>query len=246
VRAKFFDALSGFQGELRPDAESQAVLRRSDRRRSACWALRRRGFSLPPDQDYAEVLMCDEAAKVFEPRWSIAPSVRRSPPRPGDGPVMAAAMNLEWLSRRSRRGWWASSDSGFASSRRPMHRRRDLGRAGGESQRLGPQAQELCAIANGWALALRTAQIREEAARSPSNWPRPIAEFSRPGGNPASRTMISVGEMAAGAAHEMNNPLAVISGRSQLLAAAITDPKHKAMAHLIHEQAIVSARSSRN
>ena len=32
-----------------------------------------------------------------------------------------------------------------------------------------------------------------------------------------SKTMITVGEMAAGAAHEMNNPLAVISGRSQLL-----------------------------
>ena len=48
--------------------------------------------------------------------------------------------------------------------------------------------------------------------------------------------MISVGEMAAGAAHEMNNPLAVISGRSQLLAQQLTDPKFKAMAHLIHEQ----------
>jgi signal transduction histidine kinase len=34
----------------------------------------------------------------------------------------------------------------------------------------------------------------------------------------------------------MNNPLAVISGRSQLLAQQLTDPKHKAAAHLIHEQ----------
>jgi signal transduction histidine kinase len=34
----------------------------------------------------------------------------------------------------------------------------------------------------------------------------------------------------------MNNPLAVISGRSQLLASTITDPKQKAMAHLIYEQ----------
>jgi signal transduction histidine kinase len=42
--------------------------------------------------------------------------------------------------------------------------------------------------------------------------------------------------MAAGAAHEMNNPLAVISGRSQLLASQLSDPKHKAMAHLVHEQ----------
>ena len=48
--------------------------------------------------------------------------------------------------------------------------------------------------------------------------------------------MMSVGEMAAGAAHEMNNPLAVISGRSQLLAAQLADPKQKAMAHLIYDQ----------
>ena len=47
---------------------------------------------------------------------------------------------------------------------------------------------------------------------------------------------MSVGEMAAGAAHEMNNPLAVISGRSQLLAAQLADPKQKAMAHLIYDQ----------
>src|SRR4029079_7578297 len=51
-----------------------------------------------------------------------------------------------------------------------------------------------------------------------------------------SKTMITVGEMAAGAAHEMNNPLAVISGRSQLLASQLTDPKEKAAAHLIFEQ----------
>jgi signal transduction histidine kinase len=42
--------------------------------------------------------------------------------------------------------------------------------------------------------------------------------------------------MASGAAHEMNNPLAVISGRSQLLASQLTDPKHKHAATLIAEQ----------
>jgi signal transduction histidine kinase len=34
----------------------------------------------------------------------------------------------------------------------------------------------------------------------------------------------------------MNNPLAVISGRSQLLASQLTDPKQKSAARLIHEQ----------
>lgn len=45
-------------------------------------------------------------------------------------------------------------------------------------------------------------------------------------------SMARLGEMAAGAAHEMNNPLAVISGRSQLLAQSLepgTKPQQAAM-----------------
>lgn len=38
------------------------------------------------------------------------------------------------------------------------------------------------------------------------------------------RAMASLGELASGAAHEMNNPLTVISGRSQLLAAKLDVP----------------------
>jgi signal transduction histidine kinase len=38
-----------------------------------------------------------------------------------------------------------------------------------------------------------------------------------------SRTLATLGEVASGAAHEMNNPLAVISGRSQLLASRVQD-----------------------
>jgi signal transduction histidine kinase len=103
---------------------------------------------------------------------------------------------------------------------------------------LSTQVQELTAIAGGWSLALRTAQIREEArtlaeqlASANRRLQTAQVELLR------SRTMTTVGEMAAGAAHEMNNPLAVISGRSQLLAATVADPKHKAMAHLVYEQA---------
>jgi signal transduction histidine kinase len=51
-----------------------------------------------------------------------------------------------------------------------------------------------------------------------------------------SRMLTTVAEMAAGAAHEMNNPLAVISGRSQLLATTLSDPKQRAHAQLVFEK----------
>ncbi len=111
------------------------------------------------------------------------------------------------------------------------------GAATGESQRLSTQVQELNALASGWSLALRTTQIREEAR----NLSEQLAEANRQLQTAQneilrSRTLITVGEMAAGAAHEMNNPLAVISGRSQLLASQLADPKLKTMANLVAEQ----------
>jgi signal transduction histidine kinase len=112
------------------------------------------------------------------------------------------------------------------------------GAPAGESQRLSTQVQELSALASGWSLALRTTQIREEARTLAEQ----LAEANRQLQAAQTqilrtRTLITVGEMAAGAAHEMNNPLAVISGRSQLLASELSDPRHKAAAHLVHEQA---------
>jgi signal transduction histidine kinase/HD-like signal output (HDOD) protein len=50
------------------------------------------------------------------------------------------------------------------------------------------------------------------------------------------RALATLGEMAAGAAHEMNNPLCVISGRSQILAEELTDSDHQLMARQIEEQ----------
>lgn len=52
-----------------------------------------------------------------------------------------------------------------------------------------------------------------------------------------SRAMASLGELAAGAAHEMNNPLTVISGRSQLIASRANNPSMKSMATEVVRQA---------
>lgn len=51
------------------------------------------------------------------------------------------------------------------------------------------------------------------------------------------RSLAMVGEMAAGAAHELNNPLAVISGRAQLLARDAQDEAVKRTATLVSEHA---------
>ena len=257
VRARFFDALSNFQSELHPDAPPQAVLQAVGQTAVSvlgvgCVAV----FSLPPGQNYAEAVLCDAAGEVFEtslvdlpqpqtppgagapaPSPTDAPRARLKPAA-GDGPVMAAGDEMEWfvdvVSPRlpdSHRFWICLEADGACIGGVVW------GAGAGEAQRLSPQVQELAAIANGWALALRTAQIREEARTLSEQ----LAEVNRRLHNAQSeilrsRMMTSVGEMAAGAAHEMNNPLAVISGRSQLLASQLTDPKHKAMAHLIHEQ----------
>ena len=47
------------------------------------------------------------------------------------------------------------------------------------------------------------------------------------------QAMAALGELAAGAAHEMNNPLAVISGRSQLLVERLQDPELRSAAQQI-------------
>lgn len=60
---------------------------------------------------------------------------------------------------------------------------------------------------------------------------------SEPTVAPAEDLLNALAEMAAGAAHELNNPLAVISGRSQLLAEAQSDKETKEILKQIYENA---------
>ncbi len=238
IRAKFFDALSAFHGELRPDAGPQTVLHAIGQTGAEVLSVTAVGaFSLSPGATFAEAVLVDQAGEIFETTL-IDCRCRPSLPAQGDGPVMAAADELEWLLS-------AVSPRLASNGRFWMALTADnqciggviWGAAPGESQRLSPQVQELTALINGWSLALRTAQIREESRALNEQ----LAEANRRLHQAQNeilrtRTMLTVGEMAAGAAHEMNNPLAVISGRSQLLASQLTDPKLKHAATLIYEQ----------
>jgi len=237
VRAKLFDALSDFQGELLPDAPPPAVLAAVGQTAVGILQVGAVGvFSLMPAQDFAEVVLLDGAGKIFE--TTLVDCTERPIRQEGAGPVLQAGDELQWLlaaiSPRlvGEQRFWICLEAEDQCIGGVV-----WGAAAGESQRLGGQARELSAVAGGWALALRTAQIRQEARALSEQ----LAETNRrlqSANNKVllSRMMMTVGEMAAGAAHEMNNPLAVISGRSQLLAAQLADPKHRAMAHLIHEQ----------
>ena len=238
VRAKFFDALSQFQGELRPDAQPQKVLHAIGQTAAQVLGVQAVGaFSLPPGAAFAEAVLVNEQGELFQTAL-IDCAVRPHCPLEGEGPVLAAGDELEWLlaatsPRLSDRGrfWMCLESDGQCVGGIVW------GAAPGESQRLSTQIQELCALTHGWSLALRTAQIREESRQLSEQ----LADSNRRLNNAQteilrSRTLLSVGEMASGAAHEMNNPLAVISGRSQLLASQLSDPKLKHAATLIYEQ----------
>jgi putative nucleotidyltransferase with HDIG domain len=246
IRAKFFDALSGFQAEMRPDAPPSDVL---DAIGQTAAALLDVGsvavFSLPPGCDFAEMVLVNAAgqtlAKSVVETGGARPGVAPSDPGMAErNPVLVtpAEADLEWLLAaispqlaHANRFWISLTADGRCIGGVLW------GAPASELQRLAPQQPELAAMAGGWGLALRTAQIREDSRVLSEQ----LAEANRRLQNAQSellrgKTLVVVGEMAAGAAHEMNNPLAVISGRSQLLAAQLEDPKFKASANLIFEQ----------
>jgi signal transduction histidine kinase/HD-like signal output (HDOD) protein len=97
---------------------------------------------------------------------------------------------------------------------------------------------ELEAMTRTWAAAV-AAGSEHEAARALGE---ELAEANRmliETQDALTRThaLAALGEIVAGAAHEMNNPLAVISGRAQLLAKQITEPSLAEVANLIATQA---------
>lgn len=249
VRAAFFDALSRFQAELRPDAPPQVVLHAIGQTAASVLRVGAAAvFSLPPGADYAEVALVDGRGELFETSiveagWADAASGQQAGggggtlPSDSDGPIQFAGPELEWLLEAvspklggEQRCWIALHADGRLIGGIVW------GAAAGEFQRLSPQLTELQALAGGWSLALRTTQIREESrtlaeqlAEANRRLQSAQAEVLR------SKTVLMVAEMAAGAAHEMNNPLMVISGRSKLLEQELSDPKQRDAARKIFD-----------
>lgn len=245
VRAAFFDALSRFQAELRPDAPPQVVLQAIGQTASNVLRVGAAAvFSLPPGREYAEVALVDGGGELFES--SIVEAVgglpstvgsEASPASASEGPVEVCGPDLEWLLEAvspklggEQRCWIALRADGRCIGGIIW------GAAAGEFQRLSPQLNELVALAGGWSLALRMTQIREESRTLAEQ----LAEANRRLQSAQSevlrsKTVLMVAEMAAGAAHEMNNPLMVISGRAKLLEQQLSDAKQKDAARKIFD-----------
>jgi signal transduction histidine kinase len=76
-------------------------------------------------------------------------------------------------------------------------------------------------------------RIAEQLAQSLTKQPADV----QPPQVAADLSLNALAEMAAGAAHELNNPLSVVSGRAQTLAQSETDPQKKQILKQIQENA---------
>lgn len=86
-------------------------------------------------------------------------------------------------------------------------------------------ARPPAALAQAWLGAVRAAASHQGAVRLSEQLVETTDRLAKAEEAAArSRLMSSLGEITAGAAHEMNNPLAVIGGNAQLLARKITNP----------------------
>jgi len=228
----------GALAELSADASCRLVLQSVARSAvQALGASSAGAFSAMPGRGVAEVLLVDGHGDGIVQAVVPCPSL---PPLPaGDkGLVLTAGAELEWIMSAvsprldgDRRYWICLGSQGRCIGGVMW------GAAAREAERLDSQASALSSLSAGWTKSLRTAQIREESRLLAEH----LAEANRRLHDAMdqlqrTRTIVTVGEMAAGAAHEMNNPLAVISGRSQLLAGQLTEPKFKHAAMLIYEQ----------
>ena len=165
--------------------------------------------------------------------------VRPATGKAGSEIIRIAGDDLEWLTSvygprlPGQARWWLPLDSqGQALG--------GIAWGGGEREpeRLESQLGELASLRLTWSLALRAAVAQQEAAQLVEQ----LAALNRrlaDGHDPINRERAghSLAELAAGAAHEMNNPLMVISGRSQLLSQRLSDPQDRQAALAIHQNA---------
>ena len=194
-------------------------------------------FGLVINRGYAETVVVDPAGTALHA--GVAEAGEWAGESAGGEPVRRAGDALEWV-RADVEPHLTGGDgaTGFIPFRAAGRTVGGILWPAGDDQidQLN-QSEAFPALIAAWSMALRSAQVRDESRRLAEQ----LAESNRR--LQAAREEVerhrahaAVGEVAAGAAHEMNNPLMVISGRSQLLAASLSDERQRAAAQQIAEQ----------
>lgn len=94
----------------------------------------------------------------------------------------------------------------------------------------------LAALTSSWSAALAAASRQEDVKRLTEHLAQANRTLTETQGRlTEAQSLARLGEMASGAAHEMNNPLTVITGNAQMLTGRLRDPKDRAAAEQIVE-----------
>ena len=197
-------------------------------------------FSQDPDQNVGEVLSYDSMATTHDSFLMAMPKhggdLRAG--RPDASFLRPASPQLDWLLERiqafigdNQRCWFMPLLSGTEPVGGMIWPVRE------SATQVQAAGADLVLVSQSWGRTLRMAQVKEQQnvlteALSASN--RELAALQQQ--LIRAKSLASLGEMAAGAAHEMNNPLAVVCGRAQLLASKLSDVAHKQEASLIAQQ----------
>lgn len=178
-------------------------------------------------------LRCDESGTVIENLAIPAPASPDGEPLDlrqlgnAGGSLGNAFEMAQWLSRRLGPGGGVSvsklSTLTLASALGPAA---VVVHEPVESTTVGHQA--LATVTTIWAWAVGAAAQSEGSRRVAENLAQTARELSETQARLAdAESMARLGEFTSGAAHEMNNPLTIISGRAQVLAEKLKDPKHR-------------------
>lgn len=242
--ARYFTALTDLDRRLNAWSDLAAVVAAIaevtatllQRPRMLAFALRESGEAL-------EAAWTDQEAGRREARTAALPSdLRTWLAKPGEGrdmPVMRAAPAVQALlttlmGERSAGDCWLVPivrDTQIAGGLVYLSTADEAARLAVESAELRPFLASL-GLAIGRANAQAAARrLSDELAEANRRLQQMRGELIR------SRTLAMIAEMAAGAGHELNGPLSVISGRAQLLQETIADPDAQRALELIHTKA---------
>ena len=232
-RAESYAALSRLRRELHVGGGVREALASIARTAAeALGATAAAAFSLPPGRAGADVLVFADGQVR---RVAAAQSRRRRPERVGEDDAPAAGPALDWLEP-------VLCNDFPAGPRRWACLEAEGECVGGVIFPAAAGARldsaVLADLRGGWSLALGLAQHRESAGELADELAaanRRLAEAQERAAR--DRALLAVAELAAGAAHEMNNPLMVISGRSRQLYHALTNLRDKQAALAVHQNA---------